>query len=67
MPFNILKDLYRVIEKFLYIGKTYLITPWSSVPREELTASLLVKKFPAFYGTQKFMTAFTNACKLSIS
>jgi hypothetical protein len=26
----------------------------------------LVKKFPAFYGTRKFITAFTRACQLSL-
>jgi hypothetical protein len=27
----------------------------------------LVKKFPAFYGTRKFITTFTSACHLSLS
>ena len=31
------------------------------------TGSLLVKKFPAFYGTQRFITTFTGACYLSLS
>jgi hypothetical protein len=34
---------------------------------EKLTGLLLVKKFPAFYGTRKFITAFTSACHLSLS
>jgi hypothetical protein len=34
---------------------------------EELTVSQLVKKFPAFYGTAKFITAFTIARHLSLS
>jgi len=29
--------------------------------------SLNFKKFPAFYGTRKFITAFTSACHLSLS
>ena len=27
----------------------------------------LVKKFPAFYGTQRFITTFTSACHMSLS
>jgi hypothetical protein len=38
---------------------TYLLTPWSSVLLEKLTGSQLVKKFPAFYGTRKLITALT--------
>jgi len=34
---------------------------------ENLTDSQLVKKFPAFYGTRKFITAFTRACHLPLS
>ena len=32
-----------------------------------LTGSQLVKKFPAFYGTQRFITTFTSASHLSLS
>ena len=46
---------------------TYLLTPWSRVLLEKLTGFQLVKKFPAFYGTRKFITAFTNAHHLSLS
>ena len=34
---------------------------------EKLTDSQLVKKFPTFYGTRKFITAFTSARHLSLS
>jgi hypothetical protein len=54
-------------EILLLLILTYLLTPWSRVLLEKLTGSLLVKKFPAFYGTQKFITAFTNARHLSLS
>ena len=37
---------------------TYLLTPSSTVLLEKLTGSQLVKKFPAFYGTQKFIIEF---------
>jgi len=49
---------YRVViptESTLLI---YLLTPWSRVLFEKLTVCQLVKKFPAFYGTRKFITAF---------
>jgi hypothetical protein len=36
---------------------TYLLTPWSRVLLEKLTGSHLVKKFPAFCGTRKFVPA----------
>jgi hypothetical protein len=45
----------------------YIITPFSRVLHEKLTGSHLVKKFPTFYGTRKFITTFTSACKLSLS
>ena len=40
---------------------THLLTPYSRVLLENLTVSQLVKKFPAFYGTRRFITAFTSA------
>ena len=45
---------------------THLITPYSTVLKK-LNGLQLVKKFPAFYGTQKFITAFTSARHLSLS
>jgi len=44
-----------------------LLTLWSRVLLEKLTGLQLVKKFPAFYGTRRFITAFTNARQLSLS
>jgi hypothetical protein len=43
------------------------LTPWSRVLLEKLTGHQLVKKFPAFYGTRRFITAFTRAHHLSLS
>jgi hypothetical protein len=43
-----------------------LITQWSRV-LEKLTGLQLVNKFPAFYGTRSFITAFTSARHLSLS
>jgi len=34
---------------------------------EKLTGLQLFKKFPAFYGTRRFITAFTSARHLSLS
>ena len=45
----------------------YLLTPWSRVLLEKLTGLQLVKKFPAFYGTRRFITALTSARHLSLS
>ena len=45
----------------------HLLTPWSRVLLEKLIGSQLVKKFPAFYGTRKFITAFTSASYMSLS
>ena len=46
---------------------TYLLTLWSRVLLEKLASMQLVKKFPAFYGTRRFLTALTNARQLSLS
>ena len=46
---------------------TYLLTPWCRVLLEKLTGLQLVKKFPTFYGTQRFITALTSVCHLSLS
>jgi hypothetical protein len=43
------------------------LTPWSKVLFEKLTVTQLVKKFPAFYGTQGFITVFTTARHWSLS
>ena len=42
------------------------LTPYSKVLLEKITGSQLVKKFPKFYGTRKFITAFTSARHLSL-
>jgi hypothetical protein len=45
----------------------YFLTPWSRILLEKLTGFQLVKKFPAFYGTRRFITAFASAHHLSLS
>jgi len=44
-----------------------IATPWSGVLLEKLTGSQLVKKFPTFYGTRRFITAFTSARHIALS
>jgi sulfur relay (sulfurtransferase) DsrC/TusE family protein len=34
---------------------------------EKLTVTQLVKKFPTFYGSQRFITMFTKACHWSLA
>ena len=46
---------------------TYLLTPWCRVVLEKLTGLQLVKKFPAFHGTRRFITALTSVRHLSLS
>jgi len=49
----------------LYI--TYLLTPWCRALLEKLTGLQLVKKFPAFHRTRRFITALTSVRQLSLS
>ena len=46
---------------------TYLLTPCCRVLLEKLTGLQLVKKFPAFHGTRRFITALTSVRHLSLS
>jgi hypothetical protein len=48
-----------VVLKF-NVGYTNYLIPWSIALLEKLTGLPIVKKFPAFYGTQRFITAFTS-------
>ena len=45
----------------------YLLTPWCRVLLEKVTVLHLVKKFPAFHGTRRFITALTSVRHLSLS
>ena len=46
---------------------TYLLTPWCRVLPEQPTGLQLVKKFPAFHGTPRFITALTSVRHLFLS
>ena len=63
-PFWALVACCRVNFTFTF---TYLLTPWSRVLLEKLASLQLVKKFPTFYGTRRFLTALTSARHLSLS
>jgi hypothetical protein len=52
---------YGTIQRYSYT----VLTPWSRVFLEKYAQ--LVKKFPAFYGTRRFITVFTRAHHLSLS
>ena len=46
---------------------TYLLTPWRRILLEKLTGVQLLKKFPAFHETRRFITALTSVRHLSLS
>jgi hypothetical protein len=50
-------SIYLVTYLLTYL-LTSSLTPWSRLLLEKLTGSQLVKKFPPFYGTRRFITAF---------
>jgi hypothetical protein len=48
-------------------GFLFNLTPWSGIHLEKLTGFQLLKKFPAFYGTRRFIAACTTFRRLSLS
>jgi hypothetical protein len=44
---------------------SHVLTLWSRALLEKLTGFQVVKKFPAFYVTRRFITAFTSVRHLS--
>jgi len=56
--------LHTYLHTYLLI---YLLTPWCRVLLEKLTGLQLVKKFSAYHGTRKFITALTSVRHLSLS
>ena len=59
--------LTYLLTYFLTYLLTYLHTPWCRVLLEKLTGLQLVKKFPTFHGTRRFITALTSVRHLSLS
>ena len=58
---------HKVFNNLLTYLLTYLLTPWCRVLLEKPTRLQLVKKFPAFYGTRRLITALTSVRDLSLS
>jgi hypothetical protein len=58
-----LRAIFRIISFILH----YVLTTWSTVFLEKLTGYQLHKKFPSFYGTRRFITAFIGARQLPLS
>ena len=58
---------YITTDFVLSYMKCVLLTPWYRVLLEQLTGLQLVKKFPAFHGTRRFITALTSVRHLSLS
>ena len=52
---------------YLFTSFPSLLTPCSRVLLEKLTGFQIVKKFPTFYGTRRFITAFTSTRHLFLS
>ena len=61
-----MKFLPHLVYIYIYIY-THLLTPWRRVLLEKLTDFQLVKKFPAFHGTRRFITALKSVRHLSLS
>ena len=61
-------DRISLIWYFVYLVFTYsLLNPWSKVILQNLSGFQPVNKFPAIYGTRRFITAFTSTRHLSLS
>ena len=67
LPFYLTYSRTYLLIYLLIQSLTRLFSPWSRVLLEKLFGSQLVKKFPAFYGTRRFITSFTCARYLSLS
>ena len=64
---NLLHIYIYIINSHILYVLTYVLTTWSRALLENLTGLQLVKKFPAFYVTRRFITAFTSARHQSLS
>ena len=63
-PCDWLTDWLTILVTYLI---TYLLTPCSRALLEKLPGLQIVKKFPTFCGTRRFITAVTSARHLSLS
>ena len=60
-------SLKNEVKIYSNVNLFYLLTARCRVLLEKLTGLKLVKKFPAFHGTQRFITALTSVRHLSLS
>jgi len=58
---------YNRFLTLMYVLRVPVLTPWCRVLLEKLTGVQLVKKFPAFHRTLRFITALTSVRHLSLS
>jgi hypothetical protein len=49
------------------IACAVILTTWNRVLPEKLKCPKLLKEFPAFYGTLRFIPVYTRACHLFLS
>ena len=66
-PISACTTSYKETSYLLTYLLTYLLIPRYRVLLEKLTGLQLVKKFPAFHGTRRFITAHTSVRHLSLS
>jgi hypothetical protein len=67
---ELISDAHVPICRFLLHSRrfcSYLLTLWGTVLLEKPLPLQVVKKFHAFYGTWRFITAFMNACHRYLS
>ena len=62
-----INDMELIKQTLHCFKQPYSLTPRCRVLLEKLTGLQLVKKFPAFHGTRRFITAFTSVRHLSLS
>ena len=67
MQYPTLHFLYFHNKYIVGIEFLHLLTPWCRVLLEKLTGLQLVKKFPAFHRTRRFITALTSVRHLFLS
>jgi hypothetical protein len=60
-------NAFRDVEILYYSKTSNQPTPWIRVFLEKLIFTQLAKKFPAIYGTRKFVTVLTRARNWSLS
>ena len=60
---NALNSLHETLIRLTYS----ILSPWCRVLLEKLTGLQLVKKFPAFHGTRRFIIALTSVRHRSLS